>query len=67
MNWTSVIALLGAIEPVLQPIITELENNTLQPELQKLINNITDPALKAFLLAVDQGLTNFVNAELAKI
>ena len=67
MNWTSIVALLGAIEPVLLPIVKDLENNTLQPELQKLIGQVSDPALQSFLKALDQGLTNFVNAELAKI
>lgn len=67
MSLAQILSFLSGLAPVLEPILLNLENNTVQPELQKLIAGVSSPDLKALLVALDGALSSFVAAEIQKL
>lgn len=68
MTLAQVLAFLGPLGPVIEPILMNLEQNTLQPEIKLLIsNNVTSPDLKALLMALDAALDAFAQVEIQKV
>lgn len=63
----SVLDFLKALLPILEPILNDLDDNTVQPELKKLIAGVSNPELQAFLVGIDAALDALIKAEIKKI
>lgn len=68
MTFAQVLAALGPIAAALEPILLNLEQNSLLPELQALAASATtSPDLKLLLNSLISGIGAFVEAETAKL
>ena len=67
MSLAQILSFLAGLAPVIEPVLVNLENNTIQPELKTLIAGVSSPDLKALLTGLDQALDAFVQTEITKI
>ena len=67
LNLASILAFLTPFEAILNPLVLNLDTNTIQPELKTLIAGVTSPDLKLLLTALDTAIDGFAQAELAKL
>ncbi len=67
MTFAQIMSYLAGVAPVLEPILLNLDANTVQPELQKLIASVSSPDLKALLQALDGALDAFAKLEIQKL
>ena len=63
----SIIAFLTSFAPIVEPILLNVEQNTIQPKLKALIDTVPDADLKMFLQGVDTALDALIKAEISKI
>ena len=67
MSLTQILAFFSGLAPLLEPILMNLEQNTIQPQLKALIAKETSPDLKALLTALDSALDAFAQVEITKL
>jgi hypothetical protein len=67
MTLSQIISFFSVLAPAVEPVLLNLENNTVVPELNSLIANVSSPDLKALLQAVASGLESFAAQEIAKL
>lgn len=68
MNWSSIVAFVESLAPVLKPMLLNLEDNTIQPAIKAyLASENPNNDLVQLLGALDQGIDAFIKMELNKI
>lgn len=68
MNWTQVLAFLANFAPILEPVLMDIEENTLQPAIKAyLATQNPNSDLVQFLTAIDGALDAFAQMEIKKL
>lgn len=68
MNWTSIVAFVESLAPVLKPMLLNLEANTIQPAIKTyLASENPNSDLVQLLTALDAGIDAFIQMEINKI
>lgn len=68
MSFASIMAFVSGLAPILEPMLLNLEQNTLQPAIKEyLASQNPNSDLVQFLTALDAALDSFAQMEIKKI